>query len=69
MLGGPGSGKGSLCTDLIKLDQRFIHLSAGQVLRDECERGSKLSDQINQTILEGKIVPVEITLNLLMNLK
>lgn len=34
VLGGPGSGKGTQCTQL-KNDFSFIHLSTGDLLRDE----------------------------------
>ena len=32
VLGGPGSGKGTLCRDLVR-DHGFVHLSAGDLLR------------------------------------
>jgi UMP-CMP kinase len=32
VLGGPGSGKGTLCYDLVR-DYKFVHLSAGELLR------------------------------------
>ena len=34
VLGGPGSGKGTLCSDLVK-HNGFVHLSAGDLLRKE----------------------------------
>ena len=65
VLGGPGSGKGTLCADLVR-DNGFIHLSAGDLLRQERDTvGSKHGALINENILAGKIVPVEITVNLL----
>ena len=65
VLGGPGSGKGTLCNDLVR-DNGFIHLSAGDLLRKERDSGdSKYGTLINERILAGKIVPVEITVNLL----
>lgn len=64
VLGGPGCGKGTQCT---KISQTFgyKHLSAGDLLREERNRGSKLADMINDYIVQGKIVPAEITINLL----
>ena len=64
VLGGPGSGKGTLCNDLVR-DYKFIHLSAGELLRESRDSGSPEGELINQTILAGKIVPVDITANLL----
>ena len=46
-------------------DHKFVHLSAGDLLREERDSGSPNGRLINQTILEGKIVPVDITANLL----
>lgn len=43
----------------------FVHLSAGDLLRAERASGSKDGDLIESHIKEGKIVPVEITVNLL----
>ena len=37
--GGPGSGKGTLCADLVR-DHKFVHLSAGDLLREERDSGS-----------------------------
>ena len=46
-------------------NHRYIHLSAGDLLRAERNSGSKDAELINDYIKEGKIVPVEITVNLL----
>eukprot|EP00344_Euplotes_crassus_P012560 CAMPEP_0196996138 /NCGR_PEP_ID=MMETSP1380-20130617/2102_1 /TAXON_ID=5936 /ORGANISM="Euplotes crassus, Strain CT5" /LENGTH=186 /DNA_ID=CAMNT_0042412021 /DNA_START=12 /DNA_END=568 /DNA_ORIENTATION=+ len=64
VLGGPGSGKGTQCGKLVE-KHGFIHLSAGDLLREERNSGSKDAELINEYIKEGKIVPVEITCNLL----
>ena len=64
VLGGPGSGKGTLCSDLVRM-HNFVHLSAGDLLRMERDSGSPKGELINKTILEGKIVPVQITVNLI----
>ncbi|CDW84919.1 ump-cmp kinase-like [Stylonychia lemnae] len=79
VLGGPGSGKGTQCAKMV--DQYgFAHLSAGDLLREEVillfhfislidqkqrDSGSETAQLINQYIVEGKIVPVEITCQLL----
>lgn len=64
VLGGPGSGKGTNCTR-IQSDFGYVHLSAGDLLREERKSGSELADMINKYIVEGKIVPAEVTVNLL----
>ena len=66
-IGGPGTGKGTLCEKLVK-DWEFVHLSAGDLLRKEQERpGSQYGELIKKFIQEGEIVPMEITVGLLQN--
>ena len=43
----------------------FVHLSAGDLLRAERNSGSKDAELINNIIIAGEIVPVEITVNLI----
>eukprot|EP00696_Hemimastix_kukwesjijk_P007883 gnl/Hemi2/20005_TR6633_c0_g1_i1.p2 gnl/Hemi2/20005_TR6633_c0_g1~~gnl/Hemi2/20005_TR6633_c0_g1_i1.p2 ORF type:complete len:255 (+),score=73.42 gnl/Hemi2/20005_TR6633_c0_g1_i1:80-844(+) len=64
VLGGPGSGKGTQCAKLVK-EFSFLHLSAGDLLRAEISSGSPNGAMISDTIASGRIVPVEVTLNLL----
>ncbi|KAF2435128.1 putative uridylate kinase [Tothia fuscella] len=67
VLGGPGSGKGTQCANL-KKDYGFVHFSAGDLLREEQDRpGSEFGERISNDIKEGKIVPMEITVQLLKN--
>lgn len=67
VLGGPGSGKGTQCANLVK-DFGFKHLSAGDLLREEQDRpGSEFGEKIKSDITEGRIVPMEITVQLLKN--
>jgi UMP-CMP kinase len=65
VLGGPGSGKGTLCSKIVET-YGWVHLSAGDLLRAERkDPSSKHGELINEYIREGKIVPVEITLALI----
>ena len=67
VLGGPGVGKGTQCSKLVK-DFKFKHLSAGDLLREEQNKeGSQYSQIIRQHIKDGTIVPQEITIQLLKN--
>ena len=43
----------------------YIHLSAGELLREERASGSENGDLIESCMKEGKIVPVEITISLI----
>ncbi len=64
VLGGPGSGKGTQCEQLVA-NFHFNHLSAGDLLRAEIARGSPQGESIKRTIELGQLVPVEVTLALL----
>jgi len=67
VLGGPGAGKGTQCARLV---QRYgcVHLSAGDLLRAEQDRpGSEHGKLIRHCIVEGQVVPMEVTLKLLEN--
>jgi UMP-CMP kinase len=65
LLGGPGSGKGTQ-SELISEHFNFKHLSAGDLLRAERNRpDSEFGSLIEQYIVNGQIVPVEITVNLI----
>lgn len=67
VLGGPGAGKGTQCANLVR-DYGFKHLSAGDLLREEQDRpGSEFGDMIKSYIKDGKIVPMEVTIQLLEN--
>ncbi|XP_012672945.1 UMP-CMP kinase [Clupea harengus] len=65
VLGGPGAGKGTQCAKIVE-KYNYNHLSAGDLLREERSRTeSEFGQLIDNYIKEGKIVPVEITINLL----
>jgi len=64
-LGGPGAGKGTQCLKIVQ-DYGFVHLSAGDLLREERKTpGSQFGELIENHIRNGTIVPVEITCSLL----
>lgn len=65
VLGAPGAGKGTQCS-LISKEFDFVHLSAGDLLREERQRpGSEFGEMIEEKIRNGLIVPVEVTCSLL----
>jgi UMP-CMP kinase len=67
VLGGPGAGKGTQCSLLVK-KYNFAHLSAGDLLRAEQDRpDSEFGDLIKSYIREGQIVPLEVTIKLIEN--
>lgn len=67
VLGGPGAGKGTQC-ELLTQNYPCVHLSAGQLLREEAEKkdgSSESATLIKECLVRGQIVPVEISLSLL----
>ncbi|XP_076066500.1 cytidine/uridine monophosphate kinase Dak1 isoform X1 [Oratosquilla oratoria] len=65
VLGGPGAGKGTQCSNIVK-EFGYVHLSAGDLLREERSKpGSQYGELIENHIKNGTIVPVEITCSLL----
>lgn len=66
VLGGPGTGKGTMC-ELAESQLGWTHLSMGELLRAEREAGGPTATTIEEFITAGKLVPNEITVNLLKN--
>jgi len=66
VLGGPGAGKGTQC-ELLNAEYGLVHLSAGDLLRKEASKDTKLGGKISQILAEGQIVPSEVTVELLLN--
>ena len=64
VLGGPGAGKGTQCANIVR-DFAFVHLSAGDLLRDARNSGDETGKMIDHYIKEGQIVPVEVTVALI----
>lgn len=66
VLGGPGSGKGTQCANIVK-DYGYTHLSAGDLLRDEVASGSAVGKACSLLMKEGALVPMHVTIQLLKN--
>jgi UMP-CMP kinase len=64
VLGGPGSGKGTMCS-LAESQLGWAHLSTGNLLRTEQERGGETAEAIESFLTAGELVPNEITVTLL----
>jgi adenylate kinase len=60
MLGAQGSGKGTVGT---KLAEALLvpHISTGDIFRENIKAGTELGIEANKYILEGKLVPDELT--------
>ncbi|KAK9870283.1 hypothetical protein WA026_006370 [Henosepilachna vigintioctopunctata] len=67
VLGAPGAGKGTQCSKIVS-EFGYVHLSAGELLREErAKPNSKYGKIIDTHLKEGNIVPVEISCGLLKN--
>lgn len=67
VLGGPGAGKGTQSQNIIDNCAGWAHISAGDCLREERNNpDSKDGAMINEMIKEGKLVPAEVTVALLL---
>ncbi|XP_046673193.1 UMP-CMP kinase-like [Homalodisca vitripennis] len=64
VLGRPGAGKGTQCANIAK-EFGFVHISAGDLLREERSKPGKLGELIDEYFRNGTIVPVEITCKLI----
>lgn len=56
ILGGPGSGKGTQCADMVE-KYGFNHFSTGDLLRDFIKTECEEALQIRNLMSEGKLVP------------
>ena len=59
LLGPPGAGKGSVAA-LIKDRFNFLHISTGDILREEIRKDSPLAKEIKSYIERGALVPDEV---------
>jgi len=64
VLGGPGSGKGTMCS-LAATQLGWTHLSTGDLLRTERAAGGPTAATIEGFLTAGELVPNEITVTLL----
>lgn len=59
-LGSPGSGKGTLATQLVE-DLKILHLSTGDLFRAKIKSDEEFALKMKQIIAQGLYVPDEIT--------
>merc|ERR1719487_3139720 len=55
VLGGPGCGKGTQC-ERLREEFNLVHLSTGDLLREEVAAGTKLGMEIEEVQKKGKLV-------------
>ncbi len=66
IFGPPGSGKG---TQSVQLSEKFnfIHLSTGDMLREEIAAGSELGKKVESIMQKGELVPDSVVIEMIAN--
>ncbi|XP_076090778.1 uncharacterized protein LOC143062851 isoform X4 [Mytilus galloprovincialis] len=70
IMGGPGSGKLTQVNSLLKLAEGWVHLSMGDILRNEIAQKGKAEDKwsmIGDLVSKGEMAPEEVTGELLLD--
>lgn len=63
LLGPPGAGKGTIAARVAQ-KAGLLHLSTGDLLRDEVARGTELGKRVQGIMARGELVPDELVLAL-----
>jgi len=63
LLGPPGAGKGTVASRLVR-EFGFLHVSTGDMLREEVARGTPLGQLAQGYMARGELVPDEVILSL-----
>ncbi len=63
LLGPPGSGKGTV-SEFLTRDYQLLHISPGELLREEVQKGTTLGKKIKTYINAGKLVPSEFVVEM-----
>jgi len=66
LLGPPGAGKGSLAT-LLKDNLGLLHISTGDMLREEMKNGTSLGQEVKRYVEKGELVPDQVVIKLIEN--
>ena len=64
MLGAPGTGKGTV-GNLLAQKLQIPHISSGEIFRSYINEAGEIGEQVKSYVLEGKLVPDELTIKLL----
>lgn len=64
VMGKQASGKGTIIEELIR-KHKLVHLSTGDLFREEFHKGTKLGIQLQKYMHEGQLVPDDVTIKIL----
>lgn len=65
VIGRPGAGKGLQCRKAVN-EFKYVHISTGDLMRNEIQNGTKLGIECHQYSSKGYLVPNEIVVSLLI---
>ena len=65
LLGAPGAGKGTQCKNIV-VEYDLLHLSSGDILRQERAAGTELGSQAQSHMDSGGLVPDEIIIGMMV---
>lgn len=66
LIGAPGSGKGTLA-GMLKSKYGWLHLSTGDILRDEISRGTEIGKEAKNLVENGLFVPDQLITKMVEN--
>lgn len=66
MLGAPGAGKGTQ-SEVLKENLQMVHISSGDLLRDNIKRGTELGAVANQYMSKGDLVPDNLIIEMILD--
>jgi adenylate kinase len=64
IIGGPGCGKGTQC-ERLKEAYQLIHISSGDLLREEVTSGSEMGKELQAIMEKGELVPMMTVLTMI----
>lgn len=64
ILGPPGSGKGTIAEKLVK-EFHLYHLSPGQLLREEIQKGTTIGKAIRKDVEQGRLAPSKFVVEII----
>jgi adenylate kinase len=66
MLGAPGAGKGTQ-SDILKETLQLVHISSGDLLRDNIKRDTELGRVANEYMVKGALVPDNLIIQMILD--
>src|SRR4051812_878858 len=66
MLGAPGAGKGTQ-SEILQETLQIVHVSSGDLLRDNIKRGTDLGKYANQYMEKGDLVPDKLIIEMILD--